>query len=80
MSTRPTLLVPEDRDCERSSDGTTWQPAVVSYGYDPAAAHGALAEATPANAVLLSWARSGEALPPPQEWWDDRTNPFANDE
>ena len=35
-----------------------------------------VAEATPANATLLQWARSSTTVPP-QEWWDDKTDPFA---
>ncbi len=35
-----------------------------------------VAEATPANATLLQWARSSTTVPP-QEWWDDNTDPFA---
>ncbi len=61
---------------ETASEGKTWRISSVMYMYDPAQMDEELAEATPANATLLHWARSSTTVPP-QEWWDDKTDPFA---
>jgi hypothetical protein len=49
-----------------SQPGTSWRQNLAEH----------VARSTPANAVLLDWARSGRNQPP-QSWWDDETDPFA---
>jgi len=59
-----------------SSSGFTWRPAVRRFAPPAKPLRQQLAEATPDNATLLEWARRPESQPP-QEWWDDTTDPFA---
>lgn len=63
---------------DRVSEGMTLRLACTVRTYDPEVLDNELAEATPANPVLLEWARTAEQLP--QSWWDDETDPFTCDD
>lgn len=62
---------------DRVSEGMTLRLAYTAQMYDPETVDRELAEATPANPVLLDWARTAKQMP--QSWWDDEADPFTRD-
>lgn len=61
-----------------TSDGFEWHPSDVRsdavFDVDER-----VAQSTPENVTLLDWA-ARRTSQPPQQWWDDETDPFAAEE
>ncbi len=63
-----------------SSSGFTWEPTRISSDSDAHSCADRLAEATPSNDELRTWAGRPENQPP-QSWWEEKSDPFeAEDE
>ncbi len=60
---------------EMVSSGHTWVPTEIIQDRINRPLDQALAEATPANAVLIRWARDSKNQPD-QSWWDETADPF----
>jgi len=57
------------------SPGVVWDYTTRTYGVPQIPVDLQLANATPENPVLVRWA-SEDRNQPPEEWWDDTTDPF----
>ena len=66
-------VVADDESTTCSVDSYYWKATTIVY--ETPAAGEDLAESTPANSELLSWAARQENQPP-QEWFDNDDDPF----
>lgn len=63
----------------RASSGFRWNPrSFVMRLDDVVALESEIARITPSNATLLGWASRPESQPP-QSWYDECSDPFADD-